>query len=215
MSESIGDAPIECGSEFERDKWSGRLPQPVKKDGVQDRGGIAQRADFHIDTGLLQQLEPSRGDRVRIPHGNNDAVHARTHDGLSAWRLLAIMGAGLEGDNQRRPTSPFTCHVQRHCFGMLLPVLGMPSLADWLSVLEHHCADERIILHPSPPSQRQIESAVHGLPLVHPGLEAHSQANAGEELPLSRIKVLEVGGQLLVAAPLVSDFSSDPEKGQV
>jgi len=62
-----------------------------------------------------------------------------------------MMRAGLEDDNQRRPSGPFPCRVQRHCLGMLLAVFGMPPLANWFAALEDHGADERIILHPSPP----------------------------------------------------------------
>ena len=40
-----------------------------------------------------------------------------------------------------------------------------------------------------------------------PALEAHSQAEAGEELPLRGIEVLEIGRQVLVLAALITHFT--------
>ena len=76
MSKSIRDAAIESGSEFQCDEWPRRLAQTVKKDGVQDCGRISEWAHFDLNTGLLEQFHAPGGDGVRIPHGNNHAVHA-------------------------------------------------------------------------------------------------------------------------------------------
>src|SRR5215213_149599 len=128
MSKSIRDAAIECGSEFQGDEWPRRLPQPVKKDGVQSGGGIAEQTEFNLNTGLLQQFHTASRDGIWIPHCNNNAINARAKNGFSAGRLLAMMRARLEGDDQRRAPSPFPCRMQRHGLGMLLTELGMPSL---------------------------------------------------------------------------------------
>ena len=56
----------------------------------------------------------------------------------------------------------------------------MPSFAYRLTVTEDHRSHQWIRLDLSPTPPGEVEGAGHCLPLVHPALEAHSQAEAGE-----------------------------------
>ena len=107
-------------------------------------------------------------------------------DRLGARGLLALMRAGLEGDDQRRPSSPVTGVGQRHRFGVPITVFRMPSLAYQLHRLAGSPHRPAGPAGPFPSlAKREVEGPAHGLPLVHPALEAHSQAEAGEELSLA------------------------------
>ena len=113
----------------------------------------------------------------------------------------------LEGDDQRRPSSPFAGVGQRHCFGVPITVFRVPSFTYRLTISQDYCSHQGVLLDPSPTPPSQVEGASHGLPLVHPALEAHSQAEAGEELPLRGVKVVEVTGQVLIFSALIADLA--------
>src|SRR5918999_985123 len=44
-------------------------------------------------------------------------------------------------------------------------------------------------------------------------LEAHSQAQAGEELPLRGVEILELSREPLILPPLITELASEPELG--
>ena len=123
------------------------------------------------------------------------------------------MRAGLEGYNHRRPPSPFTCTRQCYCLGVAISEFRVPSFSNQLAILQDHRAYQGIGLDPSPTSPGEVQGAAHRFPLVHPALEAHSQAQAGEELSLSGVEVFEIGGEVLVLATLIPDLSSQPHHG--
>jgi len=88
-------------------------------------------------------------------------------NGGGAWGLLAIMRAGLEGDNQRRPASPLTCFRQCDRLRVPIAILRMPPLAYRCSTLKYHRSDQRVLPDPTPSSKRKLEGPAHGLALVH------------------------------------------------
>src|SRR5688572_11492178 len=47
-----------------------------------------------------------------------------------------------------------------------------------------------------------------------PALEPHSQAEAGEEFPFSRIEILEIRCELLILAGLISHLAGEAQKRQ-
>ena len=210
MAEPVGDTAIESGRQLERDKRSLGVPQTMEEHGIQYFGCIRAGSYYDLDACLAEQLAASRSQRVRVSHGGDHPRYARSDDGVGARRLLAMMRAGLEGDDQRRPSSPITCICQRHSLSVPVAILRMPSFAYDFTIFEHHRTDERIMLNSPPTSQRQIEGTAHRLLLVHPALEAHSQAEAGEELSFGGIEILEFCGQLLVLASLISHLCREP-----
>jgi hypothetical protein len=90
------------------------------------------------------------------------------------------MCAGLEGDNDRCPSSPLAGSVQCHCFGVPVTELRVPAFSHQLPIPEDYGPYQRVGLDPPPPSPSEVEGAGHPFPLVHRTLEAHSQAQAGE-----------------------------------
>jgi hypothetical protein len=152
LTEPVGDPAIERGRELEGDKWPFRVPQTVKEHGIQYCGCIRAGPYLDFDARLAEQLATSSSQRVRISHCSNHPRYPRADDGVGARRLRAMMRAGLEGDNQRRPASPLTSVSQRHSFSVLGAVLRMPSFAYDFTVFEDHRADQWILLNPAPTS---------------------------------------------------------------
>jgi hypothetical protein len=182
----------------------------VQEDGIYRGRCFGQRPNFDLYPCCLKPLGTTGRNGIGISHCGDDTSYAGRNDGLDARRLLALMCAGLEGHDQSRPTSPLTRLCQCHRLGVPVAVLGMPPFTYRLVSCENYGPDERILLDSSPTPHCEIEGAGHGLTLVHPALEAHSQAEAGEELPLRGVKLLEFGGEVLILASLVSYFTGKP-----
>jgi hypothetical protein len=206
-TERIGDAAIQGGSELQCDERTSRLAEPVKEYRVHHRGSVFQHPDFDFDSGLAQELATASGQRIGVPHGRNDTGDSRLNDGVRARRLLPVMCTGLEGDDQRRPSSPLTRVRQCDGFRVAVTKFRVPSFAYRFTPSEHHRADEWILLNLPPTPQRQIEGTTHRLPFVHSALEAHSQAKAGEELSFGGIEVLKISAQLLIPTALIADLA--------
>src|SRR3954468_13496225 len=91
----------------------------------------------------------------------------------------------------------------------------MPTFTNQFPGREHDCPNQRVRLYPAPASPREVQGAGHCFPLVHRPLEAHSQAQAGEELSFGGIEVLEIGRELPVRATLIPDLSGESDNRQV
>ena len=139
----------------------------MKESCVLKRGGVSQRSNLDFHSGLAESLGAARRQRIGIAHGGDDPGHTRADDRVGARRLLALMRAGLEGDDQRRPSSPLAGVGQRHRFGVPITVLRMPSFAYQLTVPEYDRSHQRILLDLSPTPPGEVEGTGHCLPLVH------------------------------------------------
>ena len=110
---------------------------------------------------------PPAATGLRLGDGRDDPPDAGGNDGLRAWRLLALVGARLEGAHQRGTARARAGRRNRRWLGVALSVLRVPALADALVPREHHRADQRVGLHPSPSPPGQLDRARHGAPLGH------------------------------------------------
>lgn len=95
------------------------------------------------------------------------------------------MRAGLECDDERRPSSPVTGTRQRHRFGVPVTVFRMPPLAYDFTIPEHHRTNQGVRLDPPPTSPGQVKGARHRFTLVHfrkarPIVEDTEYAGPGE-----------------------------------
>src|SRR5688572_2980329 len=139
----------------------------MEEDGVLGPRRIRQGTDFHLDARRAESVPAPSGDRIGIHHGGDNPPHTRAEDEVRARRLLPLMGAGLESDNQRRPSSPFPSRRQGQSLGVALTKFGVPALSDRLAAGKHNSTNERVRLYPPPPSPGEVEGSGHGLPLVH------------------------------------------------
>ncbi len=112
--------------------------------------------------------------RRRPGSGPATAATTRANAGaphqVGAGRLLPLVRAGLEGDDQRRPASPVPRRLQRHRLGVTVTELGVIALADHFAVAEDHSTHQRIRRHASPALPRQLDGPRHRVRLGH----AHS-----------------------------------------
>ena len=124
---------VQAGCQLESEEGTGWIPKTMEKAGILYCGGVAQGPDLDSHSGLPKALGTACRQRIGIAHGGHNPGDTSPDDRIGAGRLLALMRAGLEGDDQRRPSSPLTGVGQRHCFGVPITVFWMPSLAYWLT----------------------------------------------------------------------------------
>ena len=93
---------------------------------------------------------------------------------------------------------------------MPLSILRVPPLTHQFTLLKDDRTHERIRLNPAPTPPGELEGMGHRLLLGHRPLEAQSQAEAGEELSLGRVEILEVARQVLVFPGLVTNLTGQP-----
>jgi hypothetical protein len=109
-------------------------------------------------------------DRVRVGDRRYHPRYAGALNQVGAGRLLPLVRARLEGDDQRRPASPVPRCRQCQRFRVPVTKLGMKALTDHFAIAEDDSTHEWIRRHASPPSPRQLDGTRHRVRLGH----AHS-----------------------------------------
>ena len=164
----IGDPAVDGRCELQRDERPVRLLPREEKRGVLRGRLLREQPDLRFDAGALQNLDAAARLEIRVAHRRDHAPHAGRADRIRAGRRLALMRAGLEGDDERRPAGLFARGMQGVQLRMRAAEFGVPAFGDRLVAPQHHGADERIGGHATPPAPRQLERSTHGrqLPFV-------------------------------------------------
>ena len=76
--------------------------------------------------------------RVRITGADVHPANAAFHQCLSAWRLLAVVAAWLQGDVDIRTGRVFDAVLQGVSFCVEIAVSGVPALTDDAVVFDDH-----------------------------------------------------------------------------
>ncbi len=119
-------------------------------------------ADLDHDASFGQApMAGARDLRIGIDQRGDHARDAGSDDGVGAGRRLAVMGAWLERDIERRPARGGTGAAERLGLGMGPPAGLGPAAADDHAVLRDHCADGGIGPGASEPAPAQRERERH------------------------------------------------------
>ena len=164
----IRDPAIDGRRELQGDERPVGLETRKEERSVLRGGLVREQADLRFDARALQHFDAAARLDIGIAHRRDDAPHAGRADRIRAGRRLALMRAGLEGDDERRPAGLFARGMQGVQLRMRAAEFGVPAFGDRLVAPQHHGADERIGGHATPPAPRQLERSTHGrqLPLV-------------------------------------------------
>ena len=123
---------------------------------------LGANADLDHDAGFGQTPMPGAGDlRIGIDQRRDDARDAGGDDGVGTGRRLAVMGAWLERDIERRPARGGAGAAESLGLGVG-PATGLgPATADNHTVPRYHCADGRIGPGAPEPAPTQRERERH------------------------------------------------------
>ncbi len=99
--------------------------------------------------------------RVRIAHGDDDALHAGRDEGLGTGRGPPMMTTGFEGHIGRGATGPFTGRGECHDLGMGATGTRVPALTDDLAVLHEDTANGRVRRRRRQSTTGQTQGARH------------------------------------------------------
>src|SRR5215510_13112630 len=170
---AIGQGGFAVGGhrEFQNHVWAAVLHAPDVA-GMRAPRLLGADADFDHDAGFSQAPMAGAGDlRIGINQRRDYARDAGRDDGVGAGRRLAVMGAWLERDIERRPARAGAGAAERLSLGVGPPTGLGPAAADDHTVLGHHRADGGIGPGaPEPaPAQRERERHEAGvLRAIHP-----------------------------------------------
>ena len=139
-----GDLSVQRHGGLERD------PGPSFGDVLQENAVlfadlVGHQADFHVDTVLEENVDAFAADqRVGVGDAPDDAGDAGFQEGVRAWRLLAVVAAGFQGDVGRRAGRVLRAGREGLALGVEVAVLAVPALADGAAVLDQDAADQRV-----------------------------------------------------------------------
>ena len=130
--------------------------------GVRPPRLLGANADLDDDAGFGQTPMPGAGDLgIGIDQCRDDARDAGGDDGVGTGRRLAVMGAWLERDIERRPARGGAGAAESLGLGVG-PATGLgPATADNHTVPGDHCADGRIGPGAPEPAPTQRERERH------------------------------------------------------
>ena len=115
------------------------------------------------DAAPAQDVEPAARLRIRVADRGDHAPHPGGEDRVGARWGLAVVGTGLEGDDERRTARGLSRSGERVHLGVGAAVFFVEALADDGAVLQNHGAHQRIRRDAPPTPPREIEGASHGL----------------------------------------------------
>jgi hypothetical protein len=163
----VGDPAIDRGRELEGEEGTVGVAMPVEEAGVLAAGLFREQADLDLDPRPAQEVGATPGHRVGIRLRDDNLPDPGGADGIDAGRLFTLVGTGFEGDDQRAPAGPLGGGAKRHRFGVGPAELGVPSLADRLTLGQDDGAHQWIGRDPAPAPPGEFERAAHRGPVVH------------------------------------------------
>ena len=123
-------------------------PDEVKEHRVQRVALLAQHAAHHLDASRLKAGKAlASHQRVGVARPRHDPRHAGREQCIDAGRLLAVVGAGLQGHIRRGARGVLATPGaigQGVCLGMGLSVALVPALADHTAGAHDHAAHQRV-----------------------------------------------------------------------
>ncbi len=123
----------------------------------------------HLDPGGAEALEARAvGLGIGVTDGRDDPAHTRLDERVRAGRRAAVVGAGLERDEERRAARARACRLQRDDLGVRAARPLVPALPDDLAVPYEHGSHDRVRRGRSTPSLSQLERALEPCGLTHP-----------------------------------------------
>ncbi len=136
---------------------------------------VLQHAIAHLHPGGAEPGEPLPVDaRVWIAQRHHHAGHPGGDQCIGAGRRLAMMGAGFEGNIDRRPARRRTGLRERNHFGMGPPAGLGRATPDDAPVLDDHAAHGRVWPNlPQPPAPER-QGQPHEAGVAHPSSGATS-----------------------------------------
>src|SRR5437667_230437 len=138
----------------------------MEEGGVLARGLFRQEPYLHLDPRGTEPLGTAGCDGIGICQRCDHPAHSSTENGLGAGRLLSLMVAGLEGRYERGPPRPYSGVRQRQRLGMAAAELGVKGFPDHLIMSQHHGADQRVGVNPTPALPGEIERRLVAFRLV-------------------------------------------------
>ena len=158
------DLAVERARHLQRDERQARAG--VLAEGlVEEAGGGRLGALGELDLAAVVAQHPGAAAArllARVLGGDHDALDRGREDRLGARRRPAVVGAGLERHEHRRPLEigPARARVgDRGDLGVRAAELGVPALADDLAAARDHGADERVRADAAPAALGQLEGA--------------------------------------------------------